>query len=102
MTAAKKFAELQGFTDFKASLGWLNRFKQRHTLSNKSSHGEALDADDTGVEDFCKKLTVLVSKDVSLPSSGITYRSSPMPEPTARPLRKLWIESIDSDNSDSD
>ena len=61
MAAAKKFADLQGLTDFTASNGWLARFKQRHGLSNKISHGESLDADETGVDEFRNELTRLVS-----------------------------------------
>ena len=50
LNAAKKFAQLQGVEDFKASDGWLFRFKRRHGLSNRKVHGEALDCDESGLD----------------------------------------------------
>ena len=58
--AAQKFARLHEEHDFKASEGWLFWFKLRHGLSNKRTHGEALDANEESVEEFRTKFTELI------------------------------------------
>ena len=73
--AAEKFAQMKGVTGFKASNGWLARFKQRHGLSNKIAHGEAASADDTGVDEFREKLTKIVN-DSQLSKSQIYNEES--------------------------
>ena len=84
LNAAKKFAQLQGVEDFKASDGWLYRFKRRHGLSNRKVHGEALDCDESGLDDFRQKFSDLISKEGLLLSqiynadeTGLFYRSTP-------------------------
>lgn len=84
LNAAEKFAQLQGVKDFKASEGWLFRFKRRHGLSNRKAHGEALDCDESGLEDFRQKFSDLISKEGLLLSqiynadeTGLFYRSTP-------------------------
>ena len=45
LDAADRFAKHQNIPDFKASNGWLHRFKQRHCLRNRKAYGEIADAD---------------------------------------------------------
>ncbi|KAJ1518785.1 hypothetical protein ONE63_011598 [Megalurothrips usitatus] len=40
-TKAIQFAKVKGITDFKASNGWLTRFRRRHNLLFKTLHGES-------------------------------------------------------------
>ncbi|CAM1298588.1 Uncharacterised protein r2_g825 [Pycnogonum litorale] len=51
MTAAQKLAQHIGI-EFKASTGWLWRFRNRHGVCNKVEHGEAGSADTTAVEPY--------------------------------------------------
>ena len=41
--------------DFKASHGWLHRFKERHGIRQLKLQGEALSADSSAIEPFKKK-----------------------------------------------
>jgi Tc5 transposase DNA-binding domain len=43
---AREIANLFGLNGFKASSGWLTRFKLRHSISLKRIQGEAGDIDD--------------------------------------------------------
>ncbi|CAM1300043.1 Uncharacterised protein r2_g991 [Pycnogonum litorale] len=51
MAAAQKLAQHMGI-EFKASTGWLWRFRNRHGVCNKVEHGEAGSADTTAVEPY--------------------------------------------------
>ena len=84
INAAKKFAALQGVQDFKASEGWLSRFKCRHGYSNKKVYGETLDCDESGIEEFRQKFNDFLLKEQVLQSqvynadeTGLFYRSTP-------------------------
>src|SRR6266511_3060273 len=41
---ALRFAELLGNNDFKASIGWLDKFKQRYSIKEYNKHGESQSA----------------------------------------------------------
>jgi len=53
---ALKVAEKSGLNDFKASSGWLERFKVRHGLEFKAISGESKSADHTKIQDFLNTL----------------------------------------------
>nr|XP_045593483.1 tigger transposable element-derived protein 7-like [Procambarus clarkii] len=55
-TAADKFAQKMNIPDFRASEGWLQRFKNRHNIKNRKVCGESLSADTNSVEPFKRKL----------------------------------------------
>nr|XP_045611295.1 tigger transposable element-derived protein 7-like [Procambarus clarkii] len=55
-TAADKFAQKMNIPDFRASEGWLQRFKNRHNIKNRKVCGESLSADTDSVEPFKRKL----------------------------------------------
>lgn len=81
--AAQKFACLHEEHDFKAFEGWLFQFQLHHGLSNKRTHGEALDANEESVE-FCTKFTKLIQKEGLILSqiyntdeTDLFYRSTP-------------------------
>ena len=51
-TKAELIAAELGVVDFKASSGWLDRFKRRHGIVYKSVCGEAASVDETVVSDW--------------------------------------------------
>nr|XP_045610819.1 tigger transposable element-derived protein 7-like [Procambarus clarkii] len=55
-TATDKFAQKMNIPDFRASEGWLQRFKNRHNIKNRKVCGESLSADTDSVEPFKRKL----------------------------------------------
>lgn len=82
--APKKFARHLNNPDFKACKCWVARFKLWHELSNKRTHGEALDAASEGVDEFYDKVQCLIdSKGLSLnqvyncDETGLFYCSLP-------------------------
>ena len=60
--AADRFAKHQGIPGFKTSEGWLDRFKQRHCISNRKAHGEIADADTRFIEDLRKDFLATIEK----------------------------------------
>jgi hypothetical protein len=53
---ALKISAKMDFSSFKASNGWLEKFKKRHNLSFKNISGESKSADKSNLEDFKIKL----------------------------------------------
>ena len=56
---AKTYANRLGITDFKASSGWLNRFKERNIISLRSTQSESNDHDSTTVKKSKEKLPII-------------------------------------------
>ena len=52
--AAERLAINVDINNFKASPGWLFRFKRRHNMTNKKIYGESLSANNETVEPFRK------------------------------------------------
>ncbi|XP_030069561.1 tigger transposable element-derived protein 4-like [Microcaecilia unicolor] len=52
MEKAGQLAGCLGLNDFKATVGWLERWKRRNNITFKKQHGERQDADDSGAENW--------------------------------------------------
>ncbi|XP_003790872.1 tigger transposable element-derived protein 7 [Otolemur garnettii] len=62
--AAERFAQCFGRTDFKASTGWLFRFRNRHAIGNRKVCGEqVLSSASENVEPFRQKLSMIIKKE---------------------------------------
>ncbi|XP_057603334.1 tigger transposable element-derived protein 7 isoform X2 [Hippopotamus amphibius kiboko] len=62
--AAERFAQCFGRTDFKASTGWLFRFRNRHAIGNRKVCGEqVLSPASENVEPFRRKLSMLIKEE---------------------------------------
>ncbi|XP_027967761.1 tigger transposable element-derived protein 7 isoform X2 [Eumetopias jubatus] len=62
--AAERFAQCFGRTDFKASTGWLFRFRNRHAIGNRKVCGEqVLSSASENVEPFRRKLYMLIKEE---------------------------------------
>lgn len=71
--AAERLAKNLDINNFKASSGWLFRFRRRHNMTNKKICGESLSADDETVEPFRKKLNDILKAENILPSQLYNY-----------------------------
>lgn len=60
--AADRFAQCFGRTDFKASTGWLFRFRNRHAIGNRKVCGEQVLSSEN-VEPFRQKLSNLIKEE---------------------------------------
>lgn len=81
--AAEKLAKHMNVT-FKASDGWLFRFRHRHGIVNRRMYGESLSADTTSVEPFRKKINTLLEEEsitraqlYNADETGLFWRSLP-------------------------
>ncbi|XP_036081668.1 tigger transposable element-derived protein 7 [Rousettus aegyptiacus] len=62
--AAERFAQCFGRTDFKASTGWLFRFRNRHAIGNRKVCAEqVLSSVSENVEPFRQKLSMLIKEE---------------------------------------
>ncbi|XP_047636693.1 tigger transposable element-derived protein 7 [Phacochoerus africanus] len=62
--AAERFAQCFGRTDFKASTGWLFRFRNRHAIGNRKACGEqVLNSASENVEPFRQNLSMLIKEE---------------------------------------
>lgn len=62
--AAERFAQCFGRTDFKASTGWLFRFRNRHAIGNGKACGEqVLNSASENVEPFRQNLSMLIKEE---------------------------------------
>ncbi|XP_003761942.1 tigger transposable element-derived protein 7 [Sarcophilus harrisii] len=62
--AAERFAQCFGRTDFKASTGWLFRFRNRHAIGNRKVCGEQiLNSVSENVEPFRQKLSLIIKQE---------------------------------------
>lgn len=61
LTKAEEFSKILKVEDFKASSGWLHRFKERHELSFKKICGESASVSDSDVVHWQSKLPEIIS-----------------------------------------
>ncbi|XP_051823853.1 tigger transposable element-derived protein 7 [Antechinus flavipes] len=62
--AAERFAECFGRKDFKASTGWLFRFRNRHAIENRKVCGEQiLNSVSENAEPFRQKLSLIIKQE---------------------------------------
>ncbi|KAG7157467.1 Tigger transposable element-derived protein 7-like 19 [Homarus americanus] len=82
--AAVKLASHMGIENFEASDGWLWRFRNRHGMCNKITHGEAGSSPTEDIEPFRERLNDLIKSEGLLISqvyngdeTGLYWRSLP-------------------------
>jgi len=63
---AKEIAEKLNIMDFKASIGWLDKFKRRHDIHRRTISGEADSVDDVTVEHWLSVTLPDITKDYAL------------------------------------
>lgn len=79
---AKEIAEHLGYKDFRASDGWLEKFRKRHNISFKAVSGEAASVNPNDVSEFLEKLPSLIKgynlNDIyNADETGLYYRALP-------------------------
>lgn len=79
---AREIAEKLGVSTFRASDGWLQKWRLRNNITFKCISGEAADVNDEDVDQFMKKLPVLLQgyreEDIfNADESGLFFRALP-------------------------
>ncbi|XP_025207667.1 tigger transposable element-derived protein 7-like [Melanaphis sacchari] len=81
---AYRLAKQLNINNFKASSGWLFRFRRRHNITNKKICSESLSGNNKVVESFRKKLNDILKAENILPSqlyncneTGLYWRALP-------------------------
>jgi hypothetical protein len=83
MEKANCLAEGLGLSDFKATVGWLERWKERKGIQFKKQHGEKQDADDWGAERWVTEVLPGIIKDFdprdvfNADETGLYWRAIP-------------------------
>lgn len=81
-TKAKEIAEKYGYQNFKASDGWLQKWRKRHNISFKCITGEVADANEEDATEFMRRIPSLLldyqPEDVyNADESGLFFRALP-------------------------
>ncbi|KAL3882412.1 hypothetical protein ACJMK2_028755 [Sinanodonta woodiana] len=78
---ATQLAEGMGLVDFKTISGWLERWKDRHSIKFKKQHGEKQDADDFSAERWIVEVLIDLMKDYQhrdiFNETGLYWRAIP-------------------------
>lgn len=80
---AEFFAEKIGHSDFKATEGWISRWKDRHNIKFKRFHGEKSSADTNGANEWSLAKLPEILKKISpqdiynADETGLFYRATP-------------------------
>lgn len=82
LNKAEEFSKMLKIDNFKGSIGWLNRFKERHGLSFKKVCSESASVSENDCENWKIKLTSFISKYDSsnifnIDETALFYRCTP-------------------------
>ena len=76
MTLAQKEASrLQADTEFRGSIGWLDKFKERHAITGAKICGEATSVNKSVVDDWKTQFPIVIGKQCwNCDETGLFYR----------------------------